>query len=503
MKRMSTPMFLFPGTRGNRGRMHVPVVVTGRSRDSGIIGGGAVTVSELTLGIELAGCRVEELVGRGGMGVIYRGTDLRLNRPVAIKLISAERASDAGFRRRFEREARLTAAIEHPNVIPVYAAGEENGHLFLVMRYVAGTDLHALLKREGTLDPRRTSLFVDQVAAALDAAHAAGLVHRDIKPANVLLVGDHVYLSDFGITRAGDSGRRVTDSDEWVGTVDFMSPEHLRGEATTPRSDVYALGCLVHCCLTGRPPFHRPTATATILAHLEEPPPRASGAAGVPAAFDAVIGRALAKDPTDRFASAGDLGQAVRDAAQVEPVARVPETASTRPMADPATRSAPTRVVARTRAAPRPRMLLALAAVAVAAVAVAGLLTGSGVSRSGPLSTGEVARVAYSFADAYGHRDARKLASLMAPDVKRVSPGAAQQGRAAVVAEYRRQFALGGIRAYRLDSMRITPGWTGRAAARYTVPRTAGRPFGGKVVFGMKRVSGRPSIGLITTEPQG
>ena len=238
-------------------------------------------MTDLMVGTEFAGCRVEELVGRGGMGVIYRGTDLRLERPVAIKLIADERASDSGFRQRFEREARLTAAIDHPNVIPVYAAGEEDGHLYLVMRYVAGLDLQALLKKEGSLAPERAARVVEQVAEALDAAHSAGLVHRDIKPANVLLAGDHVYLSDFGITRA-DSGARITDTGEWMGTVDFMSPEHLRGERTTARSDVYAVGCLLYCCLSGRPPFQRTSGAATILAHLDDPPPRASDTAGCP-----------------------------------------------------------------------------------------------------------------------------------------------------------------------------------------------------------------------------
>ena len=200
-------------------------------------------MADLMVGTEFAGCRVEELVGRGGMGVIYRGTDLRLERPVAIKLIADERASDSGFRQRFEREARLTAAIDHPNVIPVYAAGEEDGHLYLVMRYVAGLDLQALLKKEGRLAPERAARVVEQVAEALDAAHSAGLVHRDIKPANVLLAGDHVYLSDFGITP-----RRLRRAHHGYGRVDGHRRLHgpgasARGEdrrraATSTRSAV-------------------------------------------------------------------------------------------------------------------------------------------------------------------------------------------------------------------------------------------------------------------------
>src|SRR4051812_14093513 len=277
---------------------------------------------ELTPGQDFAGCRIEEHLGTGGMGVIYRATELRLGRPVALKLISADRASDPALRERFEREARLTASIDHPNVIPVYGAGEEDGHLYLVMRYVPGTDLHALLRRDGRLEPGRAAAIVAQLADALDAAHAAGLVHRDVKPANVLIAGSHVYLSDFGITRVQDAETtRITDSGGWVGTVDFMAPEHLRGEPTDFRADVYALGCVLHTTLTGRPPFRRPTVPATITAHLHEPPPRPSDTPGVPAAFDAVLARALAKEREDRYDSAGDLGRSALAAAAGQPAA--------------------------------------------------------------------------------------------------------------------------------------------------------------------------------------
>src|SRR4051812_22070727 len=234
------------------------------------------------------------------MGVVYRATDRRLNRPVAIKLIADDRASDAHFRERFEREAQLTAAIDHPHVIPVYAAGEIDGQLYLATRFVDGTDLHQLLRREGPMPSARAADVVSQVAAALDAAHGAGLVHRDVKPANVLLSGRHVYLSDFGLTRLVEAEARLTDTDERLGTVDFMSPEQLRGQRLDARSDVYALGCLLYTVLTGTPPFHRGTAAATITAHLESPPPRASDRAGVADEFDAVLARALEKDPDRR-----------------------------------------------------------------------------------------------------------------------------------------------------------------------------------------------------------
>src|SRR3954469_3672286 len=253
-------------------------------------------MAQLTPGMEFAGCRIEAVLGSGGMGEIYRATDLRLGRPVALKLIAGDGASDPELRERFEREARLTAAIDHPNVIPVYGAGEQDGHLYLVMRYVPGTDLHALLRRKGRLAPQDAARIVAQVADALDAAHAAGLVHRDVKPANVLIAGEHVYLSDFGITRTQDAETRITESGGWIGTVDFMAPEHLRGEPTDARADVYALGCVLHTALTGTPPFRRETVPATITAHLHDLPPRASDCPGVPDAIDTVLARALAKD---------------------------------------------------------------------------------------------------------------------------------------------------------------------------------------------------------------
>jgi Protein kinase domain len=476
-------------------------------------------MADLMVGTEFAGCRVEELVGRGGMGVIYRGTDLRLERPVAIKLIADERASDSGFRQRFEREARLTAAIDHPNVIPVYAAGEEDGHLYLVMRYVAGLDLQALLKKEGKLAPERAARVVEQVAEALDTAHSAGLVHRDIKPANVLLAGDHVYLSDFGITRA-DSGARITDTGEWVGTVDFMSPEHLRGERTTARSDVYAVGCLLYCCLSGQPPFHRATGAATILAHLDDAPPRPSDTAGVPTAFDPVIARALAKEPADRYPSAGDLGRAALAAAAGEsvtvslgsvargPAASEPETVRLSSERAPAPTMAPTSVlpepdktvaVARSRPFPLRRALPLLVALAALAVVVGILVARSGGKASGPLSSSEVASAARSFARAYGGEDATAMAALLTPDVQRVSATGVERGRAAVLAEYKRQFAAGGIQGYRLGKLDVTSGWAGRVSSTYTVPRSGGRSFGGTVVFGVRRVDGKPLIGLIAT----
>jgi hypothetical protein len=282
--------------------------------------GGFVTleiVTDVLEGAHIAGCRIESVAGRGGMGIVYRATQLSLGRPVALKLIAPEHAADSDFRDRFQRESRMAAAIDHPNVIPVYEAGEEDGRLYIVMRWVEGTDLHRELRAHGAMPAPRAARIIHQVAGALDAAHAAGLVHRDVKPANVLLgQGEHVYLTDFGLTKHVLSEAGATKSGHWVGTLDFIAPEQLRGERVDARSDVYALGCVLYYVLAGRPPFEREGDEAKLWAHLSEPPPQVSGAApGVPAAFDDVIARALAKAPEQRFQSAGDLGRAAMAAA--------------------------------------------------------------------------------------------------------------------------------------------------------------------------------------------
>ncbi len=280
---------------------------------------------ELSHGEVFAGCRIESLLGRGGMGVVYRAVQLDLGRAVALKVISEDRAADPEFRERFQRESRMAAAIDHPNVVPVHAAGEERDQLYLVMRYVPGSDLHALIKRDGPLAPPRAATIVAQVASALDAAHAAGLVHRDVKPANVLLGRgngsgeEHVYLSDFGLMRPLEPDTQLTESGQWIGTIDFASAEQLHGGRLDARSDVYSLGCVLYAALTGAPPFPRATIPATLLAHMHDAPPRPS-AAGAPGEFDRVVARALAKAPADRYPSAGDLGRAALAAARGETV---------------------------------------------------------------------------------------------------------------------------------------------------------------------------------------
>jgi ABC-type branched-subunit amino acid transport system substrate-binding protein len=236
------------------------------------------------------------------MGVVYRATDLSLGRPVALKLIAPELAEDERFRSRFLREPRLAASLDHPNVIPIYEAGEHEGQLYLVMRFVEGSDLKSLLEREGKLPPERALGILGQVAGALDAAHRRALVHRDVKPANVLLDGEgHAYLTDFGITK--QLGGESTDTGRVVGTFDYLAPEQIRGEPVDGRTDSYALGCVLYECLAGKPPFRRGTEAETLWAHMQEEPTPLKGHA----ALDPVMRKALAKDRDDRYKTCAEL----------------------------------------------------------------------------------------------------------------------------------------------------------------------------------------------------
>jgi hypothetical protein len=274
----------------------------------------------------IAGYRIEEPIGRGGMGVVYRATQQALERTVAIKLIAAERAEDPVFRERFKLESRLAAAIEHVNVIPVYEAGEDDGLLFIAMRLVDGTDLAEVLSREGALDPVRTARLIGQLAGALDAAHAHGLAHRDVKPANVLLTLDrpeHLYLTDFGVAKSIGGGAGVTVAGGWVGTLDYLAPEQIRGEEADGSVDVYALAGLLYHCLTGEVPFPRDSEAARLWAHVNTPPPSPRRLReGLPEAIDAVIARGMAKDPAERFGTAAELARACALALGVS----IPET---------------------------------------------------------------------------------------------------------------------------------------------------------------------------------
>ena len=258
--------------------------------------------------------RIEGLAGRGGMGVVYRATQVSLERTVALKVITPALADDEEFRKRFVAESKAAASVEHPNVIPVYYAGEREGVLFIVMRYVDGPDLRALVRAEDHLEPERAAHIVAQLGGALDAAHRHGLVHRDVKPANVLLgEDDHAYLTDFGLTKHAttSAGAGVSRAGAWVGTLGYVAPEQIRGERVDARTDVYALGCVLVYALTGKAPYSGDSDEATLWAHLNAPPPSES----VPPDFEGVVARALAKDPSDRFLSAGDLGRAALRAA--------------------------------------------------------------------------------------------------------------------------------------------------------------------------------------------
>jgi streptogramin lyase len=272
-----------------------------------------LTVSaESRIGIELAGYRIEAVVGRGGMGVVYRARDLALDRDVALKLLAPELAADRSFRERFLRESRLAASLEHPNVVPVHDAGEIDGQLYLAMRLVDGIDLKKLLV-DGPLEPARAVRIAEQTAAALDAAHARGLVHRDVKPSNVLLDQDeHAYLADFGLTRTLGEAAAPLDAVRSLGTSDYVAPEQIRGDQVDGRADQYSLACVLHESLTGTPPFHRGTEVATLYAHLEEAPP-------APPGLDDVMGRGLAKDSAERYPSCTDLVAAARSALGLEP----------------------------------------------------------------------------------------------------------------------------------------------------------------------------------------
>src|SRR5688572_29868356 len=280
----------------------------------------------LSPGSDFAGYRIEAIAGRGGMGIVYRARQLVPERVVALKAIAPGVSDDGSFRERFKRESQLAASIEHHNVIPVYEVGEAEGVLFIAMRFVDGTDLGSLIDDGGPLPPAEATFLTAQVASALDAAHAHGLVHRDVKPANVMIAGGagerHAYLTDFGLAKSTESESGLTSSGVVVGTVDYIAPEQVRGERLDARTDVYALGCVLFNALTGRVPYMAEATLAKMYAHAHEPVPSVLDLVpSLSPELDAVVQRAMAKDPADRYPSAGDLGRAARAAASAAPVA--------------------------------------------------------------------------------------------------------------------------------------------------------------------------------------
>jgi serine/threonine protein kinase len=275
------------------------------SRDASLPAGRP---SEL-VGQRIAGYLVEAEIGRGGMAVVYRARDLRLERTVALKLLAPELARNDTFRKRFTHESRVAAAIDHPHIVPIFEAGETDGVLYIAMRYVPGQDLRELLSREGPLSVAAAGRIAVQVASALDAAHAHDLVHRDVKPGNILVAEgtdsdhpEHVYLTDFGLTKKSLSLTGFTSVGQFVGTLDYVAPEQVSGRPVDGRCDVYSLGCVVYETLSGVPPFRRDDDMALLWAHqYDPPPPLTEERPDLPADLDDVLAKALAKSPDERY----------------------------------------------------------------------------------------------------------------------------------------------------------------------------------------------------------
>jgi Protein kinase domain/CHRD domain len=270
----------------------------------------AVRGDPLQSGSVIGGYRIDELISRGGMGIVYRATNVALRRIYALKVIAPGLAEDEQFQQRFKREMRIAASLRHPNIVGIHYAGEHEGLLFFVMDYVTGTDLREILVKQGAIDPPRAVDLLEQFASALDAAHGRGLVHRDVKPANILMTvrdgEEHAYLTDFGLAKKLDTASGLTVKGSVVGTVDYMAPEQITGGHTDARTDIYALGCVFFQMLSGRVPFERDNSVATLFAHVHESPPALEGEMGD---FGPVLEKAMAKEPNDRYLSAGDFAR--------------------------------------------------------------------------------------------------------------------------------------------------------------------------------------------------
>ena len=281
---------------------------------------------DVGVGSQIASYRLDEQIGWGGMAVVYRALDVRLDRWVALKILAPEIARDGSFRQRFISESRAAAAVDHPHIIPVFEAGEAGGVLYIAMRYVGGGDVRTLFRRLGPLDAARVTSIVTQVAAALDASHAIGLVHRDVKPANMLLgtvAGggrpDHVYLADFGLSKQALSTVGLTLTGQFVGTLDYMAPEQIEARPVDGRADLYALACAAFEMLSGALPFRRDQDLGRVFAQLSQAPPALTARRpDLPPAVDQVMARALAKSPGDRQGSCLEFAAALRAACGLE-----------------------------------------------------------------------------------------------------------------------------------------------------------------------------------------
>jgi len=431
------------------------------------------------VGTELAGHQILAVIGRGGMAVVYVAEHLRLGRRVALKVLDPEMAEDEAFRERFIRESRIAAGLDHPNVITVYDAGEAEGVLYLSMRYVEGTDLELLLRGVTKLEPPRAVSIVSQCAAALDAAHAEGLVHRDVKPANILLSsegrtpGDRVYLSDFGVTKRLHSGAGLTRTGQFVGTVDYVAPEQIRGEDVDGRADVYSLGCVLFRCLTGSVPFPRATEVGTIYAHLEDPPPSVSELAPALAEMGEVVARAMAKSRDDRFATCHELavaaGRAIGAPPPAPPPTHAPEGA--RPEAQSRARQARRRIGVVAGA-----VVAGIAVVTAAVLLVASLLSPSGRETPLPSPTESLSVVAPP-----------RIGWIQVPDVRNVLGGALDQAVAAVAKVDGKLVAVGHDESSGTSDAAV---WISTNAIRWERVRSDG--FGGN---GEERMDGVAEIG--------
>jgi streptogramin lyase/tRNA A-37 threonylcarbamoyl transferase component Bud32 len=329
-------------------------------------------ITDPRIGSEVAGYRIESLIGRGGMSVVYLAEDVHLKRKVALKLLAPELGQSEKFQERFVRESQLAASLDHPNIIPIFGAGEVGGLLYLAMRFVEGTDLKTLIVGEGALAPDRTIRLVTQAGSALDTAHARGLIHRDVKPANMLIASgasvggqEHLYLSDFGLTKRSSSDSGITGTGQFVGTLDYAAPEQFEGKPLDARTDVYSLGGVLYECLTAEAPYHRDNEAALVYAHLMASPPSVTEKRPeLSDAINAVVAKAMAKAPEQRFESAGALVEAARRVLVPDRPTEVIDQGPTPP--------------AGSKVGARRAVVLAAGALVVIAAVVTGLLLGRG-----------------------------------------------------------------------------------------------------------------------------